>query len=1114
MEVEFLVGPRKQRRGASASDSGGGGEEQLSAFQVKVLDPGSIEWEVEEEPKGIKRIGKIERMLRMNHHRHRDRDRDRNRDRNRDRDGGASEGTIRLQPMEEKDQETNNDASEKGGSESNAATSPKKDVKKETLVKFTAEDYAVYMGSGSNNFRSKNDALGRNDLVEFTMVKEKRTGMKYARNIVLLQSERKRLEEERELVMLQNAILEQGVVVSLDNEFGYLRSNKRKEEVYFHFSQMLLPEDEDNFDNMDGEDQEEGDMNQKIEKNVSTFVLKEGQEVEFLVVVEANFDRGGKDKLAARKVTFLPKGTVEFEQVVAKGVKGVLSLAPRLFNSMNAGRRGRKSVTKMLEEPGKVQLCEPIRWSPSGQMQLEGENKGEKEEDCFVEISEAILDPNDCRGLLKDERDQKAELWIKVGDTLIFDVIRVVMDGSYRVAPTKHTDGESNESSKIRLVAPGLVGRAEGIVASIRQDFGFVQLAHRNVDVYFRLSEIMPPLMQQEMTPSANSEDAKKFEIVVGSEVTFDLSLMPPKVRSGKHNGRYGNRGSERDQLRAQRLVVLPAGSLVINKVELDVSGVVERMKGGYSGQVRLNKKFNGISQSSQYPLMVKLICDFAGDTSEKVLNFQDIQSEEENDIIANIVRSHSGLELQFVPDPDFGGGNRGMICIQKVERESKDGSGVETESIPVSTHNASGIESEDVLDKSVDAEDDVNADEDAGNENEEDVGAASHSPSKKRSRKKTKSIKMIAFERQSLSHALTAEPPMNGDKVSMTIKYSRSSGQFTVSDMVLVERNEIISKAVQYNMCEGYVLLEPVHTSFKESKSKRRGFEGGGWGSDEKVDIDGSSNGDGIILLLDDPAGLYKPKKETPLLGSDASDEGGDNSNLENVAHDVAALTIEKDEGTHLGQHIHYTIASIAGRASDTPKRGDIVSFTKGKNSKAKDTRIVSKAFAQRVKGRLTKLDLEKETAEFQSLTDSRTYDVNLSEVVSCETRVLKEGTAVEGVLHDGFIVGICRNSDLYLESTIAGGKKERPKLNLNVKVGLGGKIIAQSCMAKGPDGTLGFNLGWTTRISKYAVPPQVSQLENSLNKDATPFVYDLPSTEDTNVLVGDGDKEVADTA
>mmetsp|Transcript_16330 Transcript_16330/g.30917 ORF Transcript_16330/g.30917 Transcript_16330/m.30917 type:complete len:215 (+) Transcript_16330:107-751(+) len=71
--------------------------------------------------------------------------------------------------------------------------------------------------------------------------------------------------------------------------------------------------------------------------------------------------------------------------------------------------------------------------------------------------------------------------------------------------------------------------------------------------------------------------------------------------------------------------------------------------------------------------------------------------------------------------------------------------------------------------------------------------------------------------------------------------------------------------------------------------------------------------------------------------------------------------------------------------------------------------------------------------------------------------------------------IVGICRTADLYLKSAIFGSGgtlRERPKLNLTVKKelqNLGGKIIAQSCMAKGPDGSMGFHSGWTSRVSKF---------------------------------------------
>jgi hypothetical protein len=67
------------------------------------------------------------------------------------------------------------------------------------------------------------------------------------------------------------------------------------------------------------------------------------------------------------------------------------------------------------------------------------------------------------------------------------------------------------------------------------------------------------------------------------------------------------------------------------------------------------------------------------------------------------------------------------------------------------------------------------------------------------------------------------------------------------------------------------------------------------------------------------------------------------------------------------VGQHIHYIIASDAGRnASDTPKCGYLISFPNGKNGRTKNTHI----------GRLLKFDLEKGTPYKKAL------NVKISEV------------------------------------------------------------------------------------------------------------------------------------
>ena len=158
-------------------------------------------------------------------------------------------------------------------------------------------------------------------------------------------------------------------------------------------------------------------------------------------------------------------------------------------------------------------------------------------------------------------------------------------------------------------------------------------------------------------------------------------------------------------------------------------------------------------------------------------------------------------------------------------------------------------------------------------------------------------------------------------------------------------------------------------------------------------------------------------------------------------------------------------------------PRRGDLVSFVKAKTGRGvRDVRVVSKGAATLIRGHLEQIvvDLNSPklgTAVFIAATDKEeAYSIGLDEVISCEVTVLKDQEPVEGLLHDGNIFGVCRTKDLFLESKLGSSHKMRTKLNLTVKKGLGGKIMAQSMMAKGPDGTVGFTHGWTTRISKYA--------------------------------------------
>ena len=122
-----------------------------------------------------------------------------------------------------------------------------------------------------------------------------------------------------------------------------------------------------------------------------------------------------------------------------------------------------------------------------------------------------------------------------------------------------------------------------------------------------------------------------------------------------------------------------------------------------------------------------------------------------------------------------------------------------------------------------------------------------------------------------------------------------------------------------------------------------------------------------------------------------------------------------------------------------------------------------------------------------------------------------------VEGILHDGDIYGVCRTKDLYLSSKsnegsrrgglgggVGGsGLKERPRLNLTVKKGLGGQIMAQSGMAKGPDGTQGFPPGWTQRASSYATSSDEEEEEGGEEVGAEMELADISEKVASTVVI-----------
>ena len=590
-EVQFYVAPAQDIGGGSSGIAGNEKKDKVSAYSVTVLEPGTVVWETEDEP-GLRKRGLVERVIRAS-------------PTGRDRRDRIAEGTIRVQidpkgreeegnenenvdtqksNIDEGEQNNNDDAT---GNDTTASatklttnTTANANREKGYIVRYTIDDYPEFFNTG---------ALARNDLVEFSIFTEKRSGLKYARNIVMIQTELERLEEQREKALMENASYERGVVTSLKNGFGFLKSNRRHEEIYFHYSHIQLPDEGEHHENEEQEETED-------------LTLKEGQDMEFYVVSED--DNIGKKRISARQVRFLEKGSVIFHEILATGVTGKVVRCPEASeSSVSNSRRRHKTKHQSFKDEGNdgtIRLDKPISFIPA-------EDYDSKVE---VEIEDITLHIDDCPQI--DREGSKISIWVKEGDTLLFDVVRDVISNSCRASPTIFLKAESlcaqddisgqvsvskeekiindqNEivkqdkeiidedsentsdcstddrsaasdedtstaivTPKVRIVGLSPEIRKEGTVVSIKDNFGFIRPIDQNTDVYFRLDEVLPSDITEDIWRNSLTKDkVKKMKSLLftnGSRVIFDLVSQQPKNTS---------RNRSKDAIRAERIVVL-----------------------------------------------------------------------------------------------------------------------------------------------------------------------------------------------------------------------------------------------------------------------------------------------------------------------------------------------------------------------------------------------------------------------------------------------------------------------------------------------------------------------------------------------------------------------------
>jgi cold shock CspA family protein len=146
----------------------------------------------------------------------------------------------------------------------------------------------------NNSQLPRTTLLERGDFVEFTLSKVPGCGLLLATDIHLKKLKREREREKSLAQQIQRmidagAVREIGIVTSLKNkEYGFIKSQDRKDEVYFRMDGFL--DDEDT-------------------------VIREGTEVEFFILAEMV---RGRLSDRAMHLKVIPHGSVQFEVVVAR----------------------------------------------------------------------------------------------------------------------------------------------------------------------------------------------------------------------------------------------------------------------------------------------------------------------------------------------------------------------------------------------------------------------------------------------------------------------------------------------------------------------------------------------------------------------------------------------------------------------------------------------------------------------------------------------------------------------------------------------------------------------------------------------------------------------------
>ena len=348
----------------------------------------------------------------------------------------------------------------------------------------------------------------------------------------------------------------------------------------------------------------------------------------------------------------------------------------------------------------------------------------------------------------------------------------------------------------MRLISPSLTGRAEGIVHLVKDNFGFIHLAERNADAYFRLYDIFPPETNSDIVRFGRSEagtydpNQKEFtppKITAGTEVSFDIFVQPGGVQQEPTYGGRNRPGNSRENVKAIRLAVLPPGTIVQSKtLASGVRGVVKKedSKQPFAGTIELEEPVLRMSAEDRHPLVAKLLEDIENDPRDDAsVVFHHLESVQENRVVEAMVRARQGkLSLEYVSST---GGvvddkNPGRLRIFKAPKADADSSTADN-------GDASAEDTKDNVQNINDEEENGSGDADVDVDETENEAEGKDKSNQRQ--KKAKEITTVRYDKHSLPNDEICDPPRLDDVITCDVVQSRRSGAISVANVRIVER-------------------------------------------------------------------------------------------------------------------------------------------------------------------------------------------------------------------------------------------------------------------------------------------------------------------------------------